>query len=67
VLAGADEEYAAYAAEIGKGLNGKIAVLAGYPAEMVETLMDSGITHFIHLKTDLVAASQQLLEDAKKL
>jgi methylmalonyl-CoA mutase len=67
VIAGSDEEYASYAAQIGKGLNGKVAVLAGYPAELVETLMENGITHFIHLKTDLIAASEQLLEDAKKL
>ncbi|MBS9524933.1 hypothetical protein KI659_13015 [Litoribacter alkaliphilus] len=67
VLAGADEDYEAMAVKIGEGMaeEGKILILAGYPANQIENLVSAGVKHFIHLKTDLIATIDQLLEEAQ--
>ncbi|WP_143961914.1 methylmalonyl-CoA mutase family protein [Litoribacter populi] len=67
VFAGADEDYEHMTAEIAKAMRqeSKILVLAGYPAAQIETLLSSGIQHYIHLKTDLIATIDQLLDEAQ--
>ncbi|MBT0811906.1 hypothetical protein KIH41_11515 [Litoribacter ruber] len=67
VLVGADEDYEAMAVKIGEGMaeEGKILILAGYPANQIENLVSAGVKHFIHLKTDLIATIDQLLEEAQ--
>ena len=69
VLCGSDEDYADKALHIAKAFNnkGKLLVLAGYPEEMVVSLIDEGLKNFIHLKTNVIETVFQLTEDLRSL
>jgi methylmalonyl-CoA mutase len=55
VICSSDEEYAVIAPEISDKLSKhSIVVVAGYPQDLVETLMQKGIKHFIHLRSNVL-------------
>ncbi len=55
VICSSDEEYATIAQPIFEALkNETIVVLAGYPAELVETLKAAGFDHFIHVRSNVL-------------
>lgn len=57
VLCSSDAEYATegklFAETFKKHTAGKRLILAGYPAEIIETLKQAGVDDFIHMKTDV--------------
>lgn len=57
VLCSSDAEYATegkfFAEMFKKHTAGKRLILAGYPAEIIETLKQAGVDDFIHMKTDV--------------
>ncbi len=60
VLCASDEDYASMALPAYEALKDDfIVVLAGYPKELVEDLQKAGMTHFVHVKSNL-------LEELKK-
>lgn len=65
VICSSDEEYADIALPIYEALkNDTIVVLAGYPKDLVETLREKGLEHFIHIRShvlDELKNYQQLL------
>jgi methylmalonyl-CoA mutase len=55
VICSSDEEYASIALPIFEALkNETIVVLAGYPADQVETLKAAGFNHFIHVRSNVL-------------
>ena len=55
VLCSSDDAYGKIAPAVQKALNGKsIVVVAGYPADSIESLRRAGIEHFIHMKSNLL-------------
>ncbi len=55
VLCSSDDLYGEIAPVVQKALNGKsIVVVAGYPADSIESLRKAGIEHFIHMKSNLL-------------
>jgi methylmalonyl-CoA mutase len=55
VICSSDEEYAAIAQPIFEALkNETIVVLAGYPAELVDTLKSAGFDNFIHVRSNVL-------------
>lgn len=59
VICSADEEYAEHALRIFEALKGTSeVVLAGYPADLVETLKAAGMEHFIHVKSNVLETLQ---------
>lgn len=56
VMCSSDDEYAEIAEIVCKGLKGKVKsiVIAGNPAEMVETYKGYGVDEFIHVKTNVL-------------
>lgn len=63
VVCAADEDYALIGAEIYQKLQGKaLLVIAGNPA-CADELKAAGITHFIHIRTNVLEALQQYQKD----
>lgn len=59
VLCSSDEEYAVLGPQFGKLIYGKaIPVIAGYPKEILETLQSSGISQFIHVRSNVLQTLQ---------
>ncbi|MFH0760405.1 MAG: methylmalonyl-CoA mutase family protein [Bacteroidota bacterium] len=55
VLCSSDEEYATFGIRFGKLISGKaIPVIAGYPKEILEDLKSTGITQFIHVRSNIL-------------
>ncbi|MCD4711573.1 MAG: methylmalonyl-CoA mutase subunit beta [Bacteroidales bacterium] len=55
VLCSSDDAYGEIAPVVQKALNGKsIVVVAGYPADSIESLRKAGMEHFIHMKSNLL-------------
>jgi len=68
VLCSSDEAYAEIAPEVYQALGKQSkVVVAGYPADSMETLQRAGLEHFIHMKCNLLETLQQfnklLLQD----
>lgn len=60
VLCSSDEEYATIAPEAKEALkNNAILVVAGYPKDSLDALKAKGITHFIHMKSNLLETLYQ--------
>jgi len=60
VICSSDEAYAESALPIFEALRDQgIVVLAGYPAELVDQLKQGGMTHFIHMKSNVLETLQQ--------
>ena len=57
-----DENYQNLVPEICRLLTGKTIILAGYPADMVESYKQAGIKLFIHLRADLHASLRELAD-----
>ena len=59
VLCSSDEEYADFGPQLGNLISGKaIPVIAGYPKEILDQLKTAGITHFIHVRSNLLESLQ---------
>jgi methylmalonyl-CoA mutase len=59
VLCSSDDEYAQMGAEFGKLAAGKmIPVIAGYPKDLVDELRKAGISHFIHIRSNVLQTLQ---------
>lgn len=56
-----DDNYKSLVPELCAALKGKPLILAGYPADMVESYKAAGIDIFIHIRADLVATLNDLL------
>jgi len=59
VFCSSDEEYAslpAAVAQIKKELPESLLVVAGYPKDLIETLDQAGVDHYIHLRTNILEA-----------
>lgn len=55
VLCSSDDAYDELAPAVQKALGGKsIVVVAGYPADSIESLQKAGIKHFVHMKSNLL-------------
>jgi methylmalonyl-CoA mutase len=58
VICGADADYAeeglAFARSYRHAKKGGLLLIAGYPADAVETLRSAGVDEFIHIKADLI-------------
>jgi methylmalonyl-CoA mutase len=73
VLCSSDEEYKTIAVEAVTGLKrqkpGAIVMVAGYPKENIESLMEAGVDDFIHIRSNLLETLQKyqkvLIEDRK--
>lgn len=64
VLCSSDEEYAEYGPEAAKINNGRaILVVAGYPKEIMEQLQSCGISHFIHIRTNVLKSLNNFHKD----
>jgi len=60
VLCSSDDAYAELAPEVDGALgNEALIVVAGYPENSLQELRKAGITHFIHLKTNLLDALKE--------
>jgi methylmalonyl-CoA mutase len=55
-----DDNYRHLAGELCQALPGKVMILAGYPADMVETYKQQGINIFIHIRADVRATLDEL-------
>jgi methylmalonyl-CoA mutase len=65
VICGADEDYtsgdaATFASKLKATRKDTIVILAGYPAEHMDTLKAAGVDEFIHLKADLLGTLSRL-------
>jgi len=69
VLCGTDEDYEKSAVRLAQELrhSRKILVLAGYPEDLVTSLIDEGLKTFIHLKSNVIETVLQITEDLKSL
>ncbi|MFA6128678.1 MAG: methylmalonyl-CoA mutase family protein [Bacteroidales bacterium] len=55
VLCSSDDEYATLGASFAKAIGTKaIPVIAGYPKEIIDQLKSAGITHFIHVRSNVL-------------
>jgi methylmalonyl-CoA mutase len=60
VICSSDEEYAVIAPEISDILSKhSIVVVAGYPKDLVETLTQKGINHFIHIRSNVLESLEK--------
>jgi len=68
-ICGTDEDYEAHAVQLAAALNKRSAVLvlAGYPQNLVTSLIDAGLKTFIHLKTNVTETIYQITEDLKSI
>ena len=63
VLCASDEDYKLWAKEAFTALKDEfIVVLAGYPAELVETLKNMGMENFIHVKSNVLDELNRYLQ-----
>ncbi len=63
VICSSDDEYADIAPKIAEQLKDKtILVLAGYPKDLIDDLKANGITHFIHIKSNVLETLQDFQE-----
>ncbi|HBF87413.1 MAG TPA: methylmalonyl-CoA mutase small subunit [Bacteroidales bacterium] len=58
VICSSDEEYPEIVPQIAEVLHTKILVVAGYPKEHIENFKKTGVTNFIHLKSNLLETLQ---------
>lgn len=59
VICSSDEEYPVIVPEIVEKLRDKaIVVLAGYPKDSVDTLRETGLEHFIHMRSNVLETLQ---------
>ncbi len=54
VLCSSDEEYAQFGPEAANCIGNAKLVIAGYPVEIIDQLHEAGISHFIHVKTNVL-------------
>lgn len=60
VLCSSDDAYAGLAPKVHDALGEKsLIVVAGYPEDSVDELRKTGITHFIHVKTNMLESLQE--------
>jgi methylmalonyl-CoA mutase len=63
VLCSSDEEYAHLAPEIHELVHKQgLFVVAGYPVEIIESLQEKGIHHYIHVRSNVLETLQELQE-----
>jgi methylmalonyl-CoA mutase len=58
VLCSSDDDYAQLGAEFGRLAGKMIPVIAGYPKDLVEELKQAGISHFIHIRSNVLQTLQ---------
>ncbi len=65
VFCSSDNEYAQYVPSIIKKLTGKtVFVIAGNPVDSNKELVKAGVTHFIHIKSNLYSSLSHILRDS---
>jgi len=57
-----DEQYQQLVPELCRELPGKIMILAGYPADLIESYQQLGIDLFIHIRADVASTLSQLAD-----
>lgn len=59
VICGSDDDYATlgieFAKKFKKAKNNGLLVLAGYPADAIDTLKEAGVDEFVHIRADLIS------------
>ena len=55
IICSSDDEYLKLATQISEKINPKKIVIAGYPKDIINDLNKTGITNFIHVKSNLVS------------
>ncbi len=65
ILCSSDEEYPALAAELVKHIDKFALVVAGYPKEFLSALENTGISHYIHVKSNLLEELKRYVASLK--
>ena len=64
VLCSSDDEYIEYGPEFARGANGElIPVVAGYPKDLIDSLKNEGVKHFIHMRSNILGTLKEFHKD----